>query len=113
VQSLRRGTLDECEAYAVSLGLPASDGEAFFRLKEARNWTANGKPMVDWRKDMVSWKTHEYHPSQKTNVKSSPSSPSSKGNRNIGTANEFVPHDAYDISKRATRPDDADDDKPY
>jgi hypothetical protein len=36
-----------------------------------------------------------------------------RGNRNIGTANEFVPHDAYDISKRPTRPDDADDDKPY
>lgn len=37
-----------------------------------------------------------------------------RGNRNRDTANQFVPEDAYDLSKRPTEPDDESlDDKPF
>lgn len=56
-----RGTLEELKAYSVSIGLPESDGEAFFLLKEGTGW----KGVKDWRAVMRSWKIQGYHPSQK------------------------------------------------
>lgn len=60
-----RGTRDEIKAFAVELGLPASDGEACFDRWEGNGWKNNGEPIVDWRSTMRSWKQNNYLPSLK------------------------------------------------
>ena len=59
------GTLRVLKHYAVSLNLPATDGEACFHKWEANGWTNGGNPIRDWRSTMRSWKDWGYMPSQK------------------------------------------------
>lgn len=55
-QSKRRGTEDECMAFAASLGLPTDDGFWFWEKCEGCNWTNNGKAIFDWQMTMRAWK---------------------------------------------------------
>jgi len=58
-------TLDEAIAFAVELGLPASDGEACFHKWEGNGWTNGGKKIKDWKATIRSWNAAGYLPSQK------------------------------------------------
>lgn len=64
-----RGTQEEFEAFAESLGLPASDGEFMFLHFEGKGW----KDVKDWRAHIRKWKSAQWLPSQKNiNPKSAP-----------------------------------------
>ena len=52
---------DEVEAFCVSIGLLASDGEAMWLDWQERGF---GKTR-DWKSKIKKWKIHGYHPSQK------------------------------------------------
>lgn len=51
--------------YALSLGLKQSDGEFFWNTQESGGWTRGGKPLVDWKASLRTWKTAGWLPSQK------------------------------------------------
>jgi len=55
----------EVEAYAKELGMPASDGTAFWDAKEGNGWKNGRNPVKDWRATFRNWKSNGYHPSQK------------------------------------------------
>lgn len=61
-----RGTLDEFQAFAKTIGLPSSDGEAMFWKFESTGWKNAGRDVKDWQAVMRQWKAAGYHPSQKT-----------------------------------------------
>lgn len=69
------GTLAELEAYAVEIGLPASDGTACFEKWEGNGWTNKGAPIRDWRATMRSWKRQGFLDSQKAATKAGRSPP--------------------------------------
>jgi hypothetical protein len=61
------GTREELEAYAVELGLPASDGSSRFDFWESNGWR-NGKTnqkVLDWKASMRTLKGGGWLPSQK------------------------------------------------
>lgn len=60
-----RGTEQDFADYAVSIGLPASDGRARFHGLEANGWLVGKNPVKDWRALMRAWKEAGHHPSQK------------------------------------------------
>lgn len=60
-----KATLGSCEQFAFIIGLPRSDGEWFFLKCEGCGWKNNGKPIVDWKATMRSWKIAAVFPSQK------------------------------------------------
>ncbi len=61
VQNKAKGTKEQCALFAVEIGLPRTDGEAFFDKKEGTGW----KGVKDWRSVMRNWKTEGWHPSLK------------------------------------------------
>lgn len=63
--SKARGTLNELQEFAVGLGLSQLDGEACFHKWEGNGWKNDGKPILDWKATMRSWKAHGYLASQK------------------------------------------------
>ena len=60
-----RGTEYEVKQFAVSLGLPESDGEACFLKWEGNGWTNKGEPVKCWKSTMRNWKIQNFLPSQK------------------------------------------------
>ena len=56
-----RGTREELEAFAVLIGLPASDGGNCFDKWESTGW----ENIRDWQAKMRSWKGDGFHTSQK------------------------------------------------
>jgi len=62
-----RGSLEELKAFAVSLGLPASDGESMFHHWEANGWKNGSSPSKDWQAGIRKWKSQGWLPSQKVN----------------------------------------------
>jgi hypothetical protein len=75
-------------AYAVELGLPASDGESVWDKWQGNGFTNGGKPMKDWRAVLRSWKGYGYLPSQKQS-KGQPNS-RTKGTFNEGKASQYA-----------------------
>lgn len=65
-KSKAKGTADELKAYAVELGMPASDGEWCFDKWEGNGWKNDGKPIADWKATMRVWKRSRYLASQKS-----------------------------------------------
>ncbi|MDZ4287380.1 MAG: hypothetical protein U0984_05450 [Prosthecobacter sp.] len=61
-----RGTRDEVIAYAVELGLPASDGEWFWAKCEGSGWRNDGHAIKDWQATMRAWKLAGYMTSQRS-----------------------------------------------
>ena len=60
----RPQSCEEVEEFAEELGLPKSDGSAFWDAKEGNGWK-NGKNLVkDWKATFRNWKHNGYHPSQ-------------------------------------------------
>lgn len=57
------GTLDECVAYAVSRGLPATDGEWFFDRMETVGWQLGKAKVKDWQACIRTWQREGYLPS--------------------------------------------------
>ena len=52
-------SLDEVKGYAVAIGLPAQEAEAFHDYYSARGWELrNGQQMRDWRAALRNWKRH-------------------------------------------------------
>lgn len=60
-----RGTLDELAAYAVELGMPASDGETAWLNWEENGWRRGTHKIRDWKLTMQLWKRCGYFESQK------------------------------------------------
>jgi hypothetical protein len=60
-------SFEEVSTYAVKLGLPRSDGEAFFDAKEGNGWKNGSSQVKDWKATFRNWKANGYHPSQKAN----------------------------------------------
>lgn len=60
-----KGTLDEFKAFAVELGLPASDGEATFNKFEGNGWRNGANAVKCWRSTMRNWFAQKFFPSQK------------------------------------------------
>ena len=58
-------TVDEAKAFAVEIGMPASDGESCFHKWEGNGWKNGTNKVKDWRATMRSWKSAGYLPSQK------------------------------------------------
>lgn len=59
------GTLDECVCYAVSRGLPATDGEWFFDRMETVGWQLGKTKVKDWQACVRTWQRESYLPSQR------------------------------------------------
>ena len=59
------GTLSELEAFAVELGLPASDGTFLFSHFEETGWKRGRETVKDWRATMRKWKLGGWLPSQR------------------------------------------------
>ena len=57
-----RGTKEEVVQYCISIGLPASDGEAMFLHWQEKGW---GK-VKDWKLTIQKWRSFGYLPSQKS-----------------------------------------------
>jgi len=52
-------SLDEVKGYAVTIGLPPQEAEAFHDYYSARGWELkSGQPMRDWQAALRSWKRH-------------------------------------------------------
>lgn len=60
-----RGTQAELEAYAVQIGLPASDGASMFNHWEANGWLNGQNAIKDWRAGLRKWRDQGWLPSQK------------------------------------------------
>lgn len=60
-----KGTQAELEAYAVEIGLPASDGTAMFDHWTANGWRNGSTPSKCWKAGMRKWKGQNWMPSQK------------------------------------------------
>ena len=60
-----KGTQAELEAYAVEIGLPASDGAAMFDHWTANGWRNGSTPSKCWKAGMRKWKSQSWMPSQK------------------------------------------------
>jgi hypothetical protein len=60
-----RGTQAELEAYAVQIGLPASDGASMFNHWEANGWMNGQNSSKDWRAGLRKWRDQGWLPSQK------------------------------------------------
>ncbi len=59
-------TIEEVMAFCSEVGLPPTDGEAFFWNKEANGWM-NGKSAVkDWKATIRNWKANGWMKSQKS-----------------------------------------------
>ena len=65
ISSKSKGDVEQLKAFAEEIGLPKSDGEACFDKWEGNGWKNSGKPILDWRATMRSWKANSYMPSQK------------------------------------------------
>lgn len=61
-----KGTLEELQAYAVEIGLPASDGEFMFHNWSSNGWMNGKSPCKDWKSGVNKYKLCGYMPSQKT-----------------------------------------------
>jgi len=57
----------EAEAYAAEIGLPSSDGAAFFDAKEGNGWKNGKNPIRDWKATMRTWKANGWLASQQRN----------------------------------------------
>ena len=64
-KSKAKGTLLELKEFAVEIGLPESDGEHCFYKWEGNGWKNDGKPVMNWKATIRSWKTAGYLPSLK------------------------------------------------
>jgi uncharacterized protein YdaU (DUF1376 family) len=62
-----RGTKEELVAYALELGLQASDGEFMFQHWTANGWKNGNASSKDWKAGMRKWKQGGWMPSQKVN----------------------------------------------
>lgn len=60
-----RGTKEELVAYAIEIGLQASDGEFMFDHWTANGWKNGNAPSKDWKAGMQKWKRGGWMPSQK------------------------------------------------
>jgi hypothetical protein len=60
-----KGTQAELEAYAIELGLPASDGTAMFDHWTANGWRNGSSASKCWKAGMRKWKSQGWMPSQK------------------------------------------------
>ena len=62
-QAVPRGTsaepaLEHVLAHAADIGLPEAEARAFFKYWAGAKWAENdGKPVLNWRKKLVNWKT--------------------------------------------------------
>lgn len=61
VRTKNRCTKEEAEKYCISIGLPASDGEAMFLHWQEKGWAK----VKDWKLTIQKWKSFGYLPSQK------------------------------------------------
>lgn len=66
------GTKEEAEDYAIEIGLPKSDGAAFWDAKEGNGWKNGANKIKDWKATMRTWKANGFHPSQKGQKGSTP-----------------------------------------
>lgn len=64
-KSKAKGTLEELQAYAVEIGLPASDGEFMFHNWSSNGWMNGKSPCKDWKSGINKYKLCGYMPSQK------------------------------------------------
>ncbi len=60
-------SLAECVAYGITIGISASDTEAFFDSQESGGWTRGGKALCNWQASLRTWKANSWLPSQKQN----------------------------------------------
>ncbi len=64
-KSQGKGTQQELEAYAVEIGLPASDGIAMFDHWTANGWKNGQVASKCWKAGMRNWQRNNWMPSQK------------------------------------------------
>ncbi|WP_395750260.1 hypothetical protein [Prosthecobacter sp.] len=60
-----RGTQAELEAYAMQIGLPASDGASMFNHWQANGWMNGQNAIKDWQAGLRKWRDQGWLPSQK------------------------------------------------
>lgn len=71
--------------FCKSLKLPSSDGSYLWNKWEGNGWENGGKKIKDWKATIRSWKSADYLPSQKNQLKG-------KYDKNAGTANAGRSH---------------------
>lgn len=64
-----RLTLEECHSLAKQLGLPESDGDSFFAIKEENGWKNGPNKVQNAEATFRNWHRRGFHPSQKQSVK--------------------------------------------
>jgi hypothetical protein len=75
-----RGTQAELEAYAVQIGLPASDGASMLNHWEANGWVNGQTSVKDWRAGLRKWRDQGWLPSQKVIYRPAPAPRSDSAN---------------------------------
>lgn len=81
-----RGTKEEFEEFAKSIGLLASDGEAIFWKLVASDWKNGRQPVKDWKAMIRQWKASGWMPSQKGQKANGSNGHAVDENRGIGIA---------------------------
>jgi len=87
-----RGSIEECKEFCKEIGLPESDGEAFFYKCEGNGWTNNKQPIKDWKATIRHWKAEGYMASQKQQK-------GQYGKTNVGTGQQSLVLGQPDYSK--------------
>lgn len=60
-------SMEEVRDFAITLGLPANDGEYFWEKWHGNGFQNAGKPIRDWKSVIRSWRLAGHCPSQKQN----------------------------------------------
>lgn len=74
-KSKAKGVLEELKAFAVEIGIPASDGEFMFDHWTSNGWKNGTNPCKDWKAGIRKWKASGWLPSQKQSGKSGVATP--------------------------------------
>lgn len=65
-----RASVEECIEYARVIGLNENDGRWFFDGRMAMGWKNGGRPIVDWKATMRTWKAQgDIFPSHKSRLR--------------------------------------------
>lgn len=82
-RSAGSGTKEELVAYAVEIGLQASDGEFMFNHWTANGWKNGHAPSRDWRAGIRKWQQSGWMPSQKAKTATAPKSLQQNAHRSL------------------------------
>jgi hypothetical protein len=80
---MKTPTMEEIEAFCVSIGLQEMDGQYIFWHWVGNGWTRAGKKIKNWKACCRTWQLGGYFPSQRDRFMRKPSAPSAHDVRRV------------------------------